>query len=103
MSAGVVRVRVFISFTLTVVAVPPRVAFMPAWNPLPRTVTAVPPEAGPDEGASVPMPKGTLASCTILRPLVVTANNRWPFSSVVRKPPCSPSRSVFSMANASGR
>lgn len=69
----------FISVTVTAAAVPPNVAFMPVWSPLPRTVTAVPPAADPDEGDSVPMARGPLASCTILRPLVVTANNRWPF------------------------
>ena len=98
-----VSVSVFMSLKVTAAVLPPRVAVVVLWKPLPRMVITAPPAVGPDAGVSVPMPSGTFASCTMLRPLVVRAKSRWPFSSVVRNCPCRPSMSVFSMAKASGR
>src|SRR5579883_131599 len=85
--AGVVKVSVFISLKVTASDLPPSVAVVPDWKPLPVSVTEVPPAAAPAEGASVPMPRGTLASLTRVRPEVVSANKRWPYSSMVRKAP----------------
>src|SRR5208337_693385 len=86
-SGGVVISSVFKSLNVTLADLPPRVAFVADWKPLPRMVTLVPPAADPKDGERLPIPRGTSANWMTVRPDVVSAKRYTPFSSVVRKQP----------------
>ena len=81
--AGVTSARVFASIRVTVAFFPARVAVVPVWKLLPRTVMVVPPAAGAFAGEIVPIPSGTFASWITVRPELVMAKMRWPVSSMV--------------------
>jgi hypothetical protein len=102
-SAGAGNARVFLSLKVTHQCLP---AQRGAGSRLKSAATdghARSPVDGPAAGVTVPIPSGTLESCKMLRPEVVSAKRRWPFSSTVKKLPCKPSTSVESIANGSGR
>jgi hypothetical protein len=60
--AGVVRVSVFASTSVTAAFFPAMVAVVPVWKLLPPMVMVVPPTAGEFAGEIVPTASGVLAS-----------------------------------------
>jgi hypothetical protein len=76
MVAGVTSARVFASIRITVAFFPARVAVVPVWKLLLRTVMVVPPAAGALAGEIVPIPSGTFASWITVRPELVMARDK---------------------------
>src|SRR6266849_8474707 len=74
-SAGVMIFSVFISTSVTAADLPPMVAVTPALKPLPRMVKVARLDEEPLTGAIVPIPSGTRASWTIVKPDAVSENS----------------------------